>query len=335
MPETGERGGGRGDDGTRGDGRPAVRPFWSGTITFGLVSVPVNLFPGQRRTRASLRMVDRDGTPLKRRYYCPAEERDISRDEIVRGYEVEEGRFVVVTDEELEALEPRKSREIDLARFVDRAELDPVYFQRAYFLAPSTDATKPYRLLARVMEESGRAGIASFVMRGKEYLVAIVAENGILRAETMRFHDEIRSAEDVGLPEPGEADADEVERVREAIESLAADELDPDELADRWTPRLEELVAGKRQEGEGVVEPPAEEEPEAGEEVEVIDLMEVLKRNLRGPAGGEGGGDGERPDELRGKTKRELYERARELEIPGRSDMTKDELVRALGRRTS
>lgn len=110
----------------------------------------------------------------------------------MRGYEVEKDRFILVDDEELVALAPEKSQEIDLKRFVELSEIDPVYFERAYFLAPDRDAVKAYRLLARTMEEAGRAGIATFVMRGKEYLVAIIAEQGFLRAETLRFHDELR-----------------------------------------------------------------------------------------------------------------------------------------------
>lgn len=310
------------------DEAAAIRPFWSGIITFGLVSVPVNLFAGYRSARPGLRMVDEDGTPLERRYYCPVDERELSPDEIVRGYELDEGGFVLVRDDELEALEPQKTREIDLQRFVDRDALDPVFFHRAYLLTPSTEATKPYRLLARTMEATGRAGIASFVMRGREYLVAILADGGILRAETMRFHDEIRSVEDVGLPDVADPDPDAVDRLRDVIEEHSADEMDPEELEDRWPDRLRALVERKRERGEAVVEPRKEggEAPPPSEGPDVIDIMEVLKRNLRS---GDGA-DRPRIEELRERTKKELYERARELGIGGRSDMTKEELVRAI-----
>ena len=172
------------------------RPFWSGTISFGLVSVPVNLFPAQRGDGVPLRLLDPEGRPLARRYYCPAEETELGGDEIVRGYEVEEGKYVVIRDEELEALEPEKTRDIDLRRFVDRAEIDPMFFDRAYFLTPGADSTKAYRLLAAALEETDRAGIATFVMRGKEYWVAILAEEGLLAAATLRFPAEIRSPEE-------------------------------------------------------------------------------------------------------------------------------------------
>jgi DNA end-binding protein Ku len=260
----------------------APRPFWSGTISFGLVAVPVDLYPANRRRRLSLRLLAPDGTPLARRYYSQQGE-EVSWEEVSRGYEVEDERFVTVGDEELEALAPEKTRDIDLSRFVDAAAIDPVYFQRGYFLTPSGDSTKAYRLLAAVMEKTGRAGIATFVMRGKEYLVAIFAEGGILRAATLRFADEIRTAEDVGLPEPGKVAKKEVDRMAKAIRAAAAPGLDEDELVDEDSRRLLAVVERKREAGEDVVEAPAgaeEDEDEDGEGADVIDLMEVIKRNL-------------------------------------------------------
>src|SRR5690606_3909652 len=179
-----------------------ARSLWSGSITFGLLSLAVDLFPAVRTEALPLKIVDESLRPLTRRYVCPEhEDRFLSRDEIVRGYEIEDGEYVLVTDEELESLAPEKSRAIDLRKFVDVAEIDPMYFKRSYFLTPAEDeANRAYRLLAETMERSGRAGIATFVMRGKEYLVALLAENGVLRAETLRFVDEIRRPEDVGLP---------------------------------------------------------------------------------------------------------------------------------------
>jgi DNA end-binding protein Ku len=256
-----------------------ARSFWSGTITFGLVSIPVELFPANRSQSVSLRMVSEDGTPLARRYFCPREERELEWDEIVRGYEIEEDQFVVITDDELEKLAPEKSRDIDLRRFVEASEIDPIYFERAYYLTPGGNSTKAYRLLAETMEQTGRAGIATFVMRGKEYLVAILAENGIMRAETLRFTDEVRSAEDVGLPEPVRPKAAAVTRIEKAIAKLVEKELDEAELADRSAEQLLKLVAKKEKAGEDVVEAPADEAAPGGD---VIDLMEVLKRSLQG-----------------------------------------------------
>jgi DNA end-binding protein Ku len=182
-----------------------VRAFWSGTISFGLVSVPVDLHSAVRSQKPALRMLAPDGTPLARRYRCPEHDRDVDGDELVRGYEVEPGEHVVVTDEELEALAPRASRDIDLRKFVPLAQLDPFRFERAYVLAPQGDSVKAYRLLAEVMEREERAGIATFVLRGKQHLVAILARGGVLHAETLRFAGEVRSPESVGLPDLAQA----------------------------------------------------------------------------------------------------------------------------------
>lgn len=283
-------------------------------------------------------MVDGDGTPLSRRYYCPADQREVDRSELVRGYETETGRFVVLTEEELEALEPKRSREIDLRRFVPLDDLDPVFFERPYILTPADGSSKAYRLLARTMGRMGRAGLATFVMRTKEYLVAIIAEGGVLRAETMRFPDEIRDAGTVGLPEPEPSEGARVRAMVSAIEALTEESLDGQELEDRQAQELETLVDGKLERGEDVVEVPA---LEAGPRVDpgrIIDLMEVLKRSLTGEAGGASSGGGpsagaevEGDDaDLSGMTKAELYERAKALDLPGRSTMNKAQLLGAL-----
>jgi DNA end-binding protein Ku len=336
----------------REDEDVAPRSFWSGTITFGLVSIPVDLFPANRSQRVSLRMVSKDGTPLARRYFCPKEERELDWDEIVRGYEVEKDSYVVITDDELEKLAPEKTRDIDLRTFVDVDAVDPMYFERAYFLTPGGNSTKAYRLLAATMEITGKAGIATFVMRGKEYLVAIIAENGIMRAETLRFAEELRTAEDVGLPEPKKPKAATVKKVEKAIAALAKKSLDEDELADRGSERLLELVHEKERSGEDVVSAPAGSDVAPSEGV--IDLMEVLKRSLQGKAptkaapsrkraaksgakksasgGAKKSAAKKGSSELAALSKDELYERAQELDIEGRSGMTKKQLMDAIRR---
>src|SRR5438105_8933294 len=178
-----------------------ARPFWSGTLTFGLVSVPVDLYPGNRTNRAPLRMLSPEGEPLSRRYFSQKSGKELDDEDMVRGYEIDKDRYVVVTDEELERLAPEQSRDIDLRRFVPLEEIPPLYFDRSYFLAPSEGSEKAYRLLVDTMEKSHLSGIATFVMRGKEYLVTIFPENGILRAEPMRFPDDLRSPNEVGVPE--------------------------------------------------------------------------------------------------------------------------------------
>jgi len=253
--------------------------FWSGTITFGLVSIQVDLYSAHRPKPASLRMVDRQGTALHRRYFCPLDHKPVGMDEIVRGYEIAEGRFIVVGDEELEALEPEKSREIDLHSFVDINELDPVYFQHAYFLVPAGNVNKAYRLLAEIMERSGRAGIATFVLKDREHVVAILAEGGILRAETLLFADEIRSPEAVSLPAMGKAPATKVKQLQQEMKKLFHKEFDPDLLRDHYAHRLLDLVQLKLGAGEDVVEKPAE--PEETEGAKIIDLMEIIKQRFK------------------------------------------------------
>lgn len=308
----------------------AARAFWSGTITFGLVSVPVNLFAANRSSRVSLRMVSPEGTPLSRRYFTARDGKPLESDDIVRGYEVEKDRYVVVDDDELERLAPERTRDIDLRLFVPVDQIDPMHFERAYYLAPAGNSTKAYRLLARVMEDTQRAGIATFVMRAKEYLVAILAENGILRAETLRFADEVRTPEDVGLPAPEEPPAALVKRIEKAVEKLARAKMDPGELADRSAERLLKVVEKKRRAGKDVVHREVEDDRERDD---VIDIMSILKRSLQGegraaaPVKGSG-----KAAALREQSKADLYARAQELDIPGRSGMSKDELVEAIRR---
>jgi DNA end-binding protein Ku len=260
------------------------RPFWSGILAFGLVSIPVSLFPAQGSSRLSLRMVDDDGTPLRRQYVCEKEDVTLESDDLVRGYEVDKNQFVVVEDEELEALEPEKTQEIDLSRFVPLAEVNPVYFERAYFLVPDKGANKAYRLLAKSMEDEQRAGIATFVMRGKEYMVAIVAERGILRAETMRFSDEIRSPADVGLPDRGKADPKLVRAIRKTIENNTRDAIERDDLTDTYSQKLRAYAEEKYDSGRDVVAAPSEEvaQEQDFEHADVVDLMQVIKQRLAG-----------------------------------------------------
>ncbi|MCK9199694.1 MAG: Ku protein [Gallionella sp.] len=254
--------------------------IWSGIIAFGLVSLPVSLFPAHRG-KIALKMVDANGALLKRQFFGENDRQPLERDDIVRSYEIEKYHYVVVEDEELEALEPKKSREIDLKRFVPLSSINPVYFERAYFLVPDSDTTKAYRLLAKSMEDEQRVGIASFVMHGKDYLVAIIAERGILRAETLRFHDELRTPEQVGLPKRQPADKALVERMRAAIGKSMRKRFDGELLSDRHTRDLMQRIEAKLKAGTDVL--PAPEEPEAVEaESNVIDLMQVLKERLQG-----------------------------------------------------
>lgn len=270
------------DDELEEGGQPAgMRPFWSGTITFGLVTVPVALYAATRGRGAGLRMLGPDEATVQRRYVCSADEKVLDPDDIVRGYEVEKGKFVVVSDDELEAIEPRKTREIDLQLFVDAADIQPIYFERAYFLVPTGGTNKAYRLLAEVMEKNKQAGIATFVMRAKEYLVAILAENGILRAETLRFSDEIRSAGDVGLPEVPKVVAADVRKFETQI-TKHAKKLSVAEMTDDYAGRLEKLVAAKEKKKLDIVRAPEDSRSEEESGGDVVDLLAMLSKSLGG-----------------------------------------------------
>jgi len=262
-----------------GDGNArSARPFWSGTLTFGLVSVPVDLYPGNRSNRASLRMLGPEGEPLSRRYYSQKSGKDLDDDDMVRGFEYDKDRYVVVTDEELERLAPEQSRNIDLRRFVPLEDIPPLYFDRSYFLAPSEGSEKAYRLLSQTMAKEKLAGVATFVMRGKEYLVAIFPENEILRAETMRFADEIRSPKEIGLPEKKRVAAATVKKFERLIGKHSDKRLSLSELKDEQTEKLRKLVEKKRKQHKDVVEVEVPEQ----EPGKVVDLMEALKKSLAG-----------------------------------------------------
>src|SRR5256885_16013880 len=263
----------------KGDGVDgSAWPFWSGTLTFVLVSVPVDLYPGNRSNRAPLRMLSPEGEPLARRYYSEKSGNDLQDDDMVRGFEFEKDRYVIVTDEELERLAPEQSRDIDLRRFVPLEDIPPLYFDRSYFLAPSEGSEKAYKLLAETMKKEDLAGMATFVMRGKEYLVAIFPENGILRAETMRFADEIRSPKEIDLPEKKKVPTAAVKKFEKLIEKHSAKQLSIKELKDKQTEKLLKLVAKKRKQHKDIVEV---EDPKR-EEGKVIDLMAALKKSLAG-----------------------------------------------------
>jgi len=254
------------------------RPFWSGTLTFGLVSVPVSLFPAARTVRTSLRMLGPDGQPLARKYYAEKTGKDLDADEVVRGFEITKEKFVIVTDEELERLAPEKTRDIDLKQFVPAESIPPIYFERGYFLTPAAGSQKAYKLLAETMDKSGLAGIATFVMRGKEYLVAIFSDKGILRAETMRFADELRSPADVGLPKKKEVAKASVTKFEKLIANKSKKQFTPTTLADKQTDSLLKLVKKKEKKRENVVKV----EDEMDTDRKVVDLVKILKQSLGG-----------------------------------------------------
>ncbi|MBL0422991.1 hypothetical protein JI739_21825 [Ramlibacter sp. AW1] len=321
-----------------------VRSFWSGTITFGLVSIPVDFYAAARPRQKALKLVDAQGHPLGRQYTRESDGKPLSRNEIVRGYETDDGRLVVVTDEEFASAAPETSRDIDLHRFVPLAQIAPAYFVRPYFLAPAARSGKAYTLLAQTMERSGKVGIGRLVMRSHEYLVALIAEGGVLRAETLRTFDELRTPEAVGLPAPVEPPRKLLDAFAREVGALIEKRLDLHELEDREAEALQALAQRKARQGRDVVEDaPAAEDADAdadeGGAAKVVDLVQLLRRSLAGRSG-EAPAKAARTESppappaptgsLADKTREELYRMAAERQLPGRSRMNKAQLLEAL-----
>jgi DNA end-binding protein Ku len=270
---------------TKHEDAGASRSLWSGTISFGLVSIPVDLFAAVRRRKTAMKMVDPKGRALGRQYYCPKDEQTLRSTDIVRGFETDKGKMLVMTDEELESVAPEMTRDIEIRRFVPIEQIPPSYFQRPYFLAPAGRSTKAYHLLAGTMESTRRAGIGSFVMRGHEYLAALLSNGGLLRMATLRHADELRSASDVGLPKTKKAPTKEAQAFAKAIDALTRDKLDVDELSDRYAAAVSKLVQTKEKKGKDIVKTSGAESAD-GEPAtaDVLDLMKALRERLSSKA---------------------------------------------------
>jgi DNA end-binding protein Ku len=304
-----------------------ARSLWTGSLSFGLVNVPVALFSAVRDQDLHFHQLhEKDGARIETRRFCAEEDEEVPLDAIGHAYDLEDGKTVVVTDEDLEAVAPRKTRTIDIEAFVDFDEIDPMAFDHPYFLAPTGDAEGPrraYRLLVEVMRETERVAIGRFVMRAKEYLVAIQVRDDRLSLTTMRFADEIRSADgiDTGGKKPAKAQLDQAVAL---VDALAAD-WDPGAWQDDYRKRLEDVIARKRK-GKRISAPKAGKEPSP-----VPDLMAALERSLAEATKGGGSGKRSKGDDLADLSREELYERAQKADVPGRSSMSKEELAEALG----
>ena len=260
-----------------------VRSLWSGTITFGLVSIPVDLVSAVRPRQTAMKLIDKDGHALGRQYHCSKEGRKLSNDELVRGYETDAGKMIEITDEEFESVAQEMSGDIELRNFVPLEQIPPMYFNKPYFLAPAGRSAKAYHLLAATMARTGRVGIGSFVMRGHEYLVAIVSDNGVLRADTLRYADEIRQPEAIGLPKKAKAVAKKVSEFAKEIDALTQDKLDIDEMRDEEAAALAKLVEEKQKDKDAVIHQTnleSEDEDAGSGGAKIIDLMAVLRKSL-------------------------------------------------------
>jgi DNA end-binding protein Ku len=254
-----------------------ARAIWSGSISFGLVNIPVKLYSGVRDHKVHFHQLDRN-TGLRIRYEKVAEKtgKEVDSDDIQLGYEMSKGQLVTVDPAELEELRPRTTRTIDITDFVQLDEVDPVFYNRTYWLAPDGEpAARAYRLLTVAMEEPGRVGIGMVVMRNRQYLAAIRPREGALALSTMRFADEVIGADDINVPSKGvKVDSKEKTLATQIIDSLASP-WKPEKYRDTYTDQVRELVAA-HQKGRDLV---VEDSPAV--EADVVDLMEALEASLK------------------------------------------------------
>jgi DNA end-binding protein Ku len=259
-----------------------MRTIWNGSISFGQVNIPVGMAlatkPAARESDVSFRMLHREClTPIKNKRWCPQHDREVSNDEIVKGWEVAKGQFVVVEEADLEALSTADdSRTIAITRFVELSEVDPIYFDRTYFLAPADAAAqrRPYVLLLEAMKETGMAAIGKFVRQGAEHFCLIRPKGDALALETLFLAEDVRSqAEIEEAVQEVEVKEAELELARQVIASLVAD-FDPEELTSDYRRDLRALLEAKLAGEEIAVPEPAEEK------APVVDLMEALRASV-------------------------------------------------------
>ena len=250
------------------------RAIWTGAITFGLVHVPVRMITAVQQTGPDFHMID-PATGSRISYKVVNEEgEEVERSDLVKGHEVESGEIVIVEPDELDALAPEKTESIEIDDFVDLADIDPIYYDKPYYLLPDEGARKPYKLLLDAMEKAEKVGIAKFVMRQREYLTAVRPLQGVLCLVMMRFAEEIRPTEELGLDLEGvKVKDDELKIAMQLIEAMT-EEFHPEEFTNEYEERVRELLIAKA-EGEEFVAPERKKE-----EVETEGLVDALKKSL-------------------------------------------------------
>ena len=251
------------------------RAIWSGAISFGLVNVPIKLFTATSQKDVRFHQLhDKDGARIQQKRVCSKDGEEIPLEHIVKGYEVSRDKYVVITPEELEALDPKASRTIDILDFVDLEEIDPVYYDSSYYMVPDKGASKAYALLLEAMRKSKKVAIARVVLRQKQHLVALRPLRNALSMETMLYADEVVSPETLeGLPEDVEVTDRELAMAQQLIDSLA-DDFKPERYRDDYRERVMDMIERKA-EGQEIV---VQEEEE--EQAPVVDLMAALEASL-------------------------------------------------------
>jgi len=253
-----------------------MRTIWNGSINFGLVNIPVGLAVAQQRKDTSFRTLHREcGTPIKQKRYCPFHERDVEADELVKGWEFAKGQFVLVEDSDLEAVALQRSQSVDIIRFVPIDQVDPIYFDRTYYLAPAGPEAqrRPYVLLLRAMQEAGMAAVGKFVLWGKENLCLIRPLGESLVLETLFFAEDIRPRKEIDeAVEETEVKGPELAMATQLVESLVGD-FNPKDYENEYRNELRAMLEAKL-EGKEITA------PEPAPEAQVVDLMEALKQSV-------------------------------------------------------
>jgi DNA end-binding protein Ku len=299
------------------------RAIWSGAISFGLVNVPVRMYSAIDEHKLHFHLLhQKDDSRIGYEKVCKKEGKPVPDGEIVKAFEYGKGEYVYLTDEDFEsaAAHAEGFKTIDIRDFVPNEEIDPIYFERTYYLGSDGGADKVYSLLLRAMEDSGLAGIAKYVMRDKQHLGCLRVRDGVITLEKLYFADEIRPIDEI-KPKRAKVSKQELDMARQLIDSFAGS-FRPEKYEDTYRDALCEIIERKRK-GKDVHVEPVEPERE-----EVPDLMTALRESLKATGGRSNGS--RRRDGFGNLSKDELYERAKKADIPGRSDMSKEELIEAL-----
>jgi DNA end-binding protein Ku len=262
-----------------------ARAIWSGTVSFGLLNVPVKLYSAvSRKTIRFNELREDDGARIRHKRVAETDGEEVPYEKIVKGYEISPDRFVVLTRDELADLDPKKTRAIEIQEFVDLDQIDPIYFDQPYYLGPAEGAEKAYSLLVKAMSEEGKVAIGRFVLRNREHLAALRPMDGVMTMATMRFPDEVvspKELDDVFPEETPQVQKREVEMARQLIDSLASD-FDPSQYKDEYREELLSLIERKAEGKEVVTHEGEEPEP-----TKAPDLMAALEESLAAVRGEE------------------------------------------------
>jgi DNA end-binding protein Ku len=261
----------------------AARSIATASISFGLVTVPIRIYPATRASAGlSFHLLhEKDHARLKQQYVCEKDGEVVTRSEMVKGYEFAKGRYVTFTNEELKALDEKATNGIEIAEFVPEGAVDPVYFERSYYLGPDKSGAKAFSLLARAMEETGLLAVAKYAARGKDYLVLLRPSRGRMEMIQLYNEDEVRPSSEVPVEAARAATAAEVKLATRLIESIASKKFEPGKYGDEVRRRIQKLIQAKVQ-GKDIAAPAPQKR-----KAEVVDLMEALQASLarKGQAG--------------------------------------------------